>query len=69
MTKTRERILAAISTHWQENGYAPTTRELCNIVGIKSTATMHGHLRRLRNKGMITWEAGRVRTLRVVQDA
>lgn len=65
---TREQILYAITTYWAAYGYAPSVRDLCTVVSV-TPSTMHGHLRRLRDKGLIAWEAGRVRTLRRVQDA
>ena len=35
------------------NGYPPSVREICKAVSLKSTATVHGHLKRLEKKGLI----------------
>ena len=35
------------------NGYPPCVREICKAVSLKSTSTVHGHLKRLEKKGLI----------------
>ena len=35
------------------NGYPPSVREICKAVSLKSTSTVHGHLKRLEKKGLI----------------
>lgn len=59
----------AIKTFIQTYGYAPTYRELCKLTGIGSTCTIYAHLRRLRNTGLITFEEGKPRTIRIVMEA
>ena len=44
----REKILA--------NGYPPSVREIGEAVDLKSTATVHGYLSRLEQKGYIKKE-------------
>lgn len=36
-----------------EQGYAPSVREICQAVGLKSPSTVHLHLKRLQEKGLI----------------
>ena len=36
-----------------KNGYAPTVREICQALDLKSTSTVHGYLARLEKKGLI----------------
>lgn len=47
-------ILDIIKTFINEKGYSPTIREICRIANIKSTASVHGHIKRLKDKGHIT---------------
>lgn len=47
----------------------PTVRELATTFHLASTSSMHRHLRRLRNEGRLEWDDGKLRTIRVVEDA
>jgi repressor LexA len=64
MVKTQERILIFIKAFSAENGYAPTIREICAAVGLSSTSTVHGHVERLVDKGLLTKETMLPRTAR-----
>ena len=45
----------AIEKYTQENdGVAPTVRELCHIVGVSSTSTMFSYLKELEERGVIS---------------
>ncbi|RGZ82752.1 LexA repressor, partial [Agathobacter rectalis] len=35
------------------NGYAPTIREICKMVGVASTSSVYAHLKILEEKGYI----------------
>lgn len=61
--KRRDRILAFIQTFTEEQGYAPTIREIADAVGLRSTSTVHGHIERLVQKGLLSKETMRPRTL------
>lgn len=54
MSKKQKEILEIIKTFIKENGYSPTIREICRIANIKSTASVHGHIKRLKDEGHIT---------------
>lgn len=49
----RRRILRAIADFNAANGYAPTIRELCDLLGVSSTSSMAYHLRLLAEKGYL----------------
>ena len=51
--KVREAILTAIITYIEEHGYPPTNREICDMVGLKSTSTVYSHLLKMKDLGMI----------------
>lgn len=63
LTERQQQILNAITSYINEKGYPPTVRELADMVGIKSSSTLHGHLQRLEKKGYITKEKGKPRTI------
>lgn len=46
-TEVRERIMTAIISYIKEHQYAPTVREIGDMVGLKSTSSVHAHLGRL----------------------
>ncbi len=58
-------ILAWLRLYTSEHGYAPSVREICAALGLRSTATVHYHLRNLADKGLITMEPGRKRAISV----
>lgn len=66
MVATDEQIVDSIAAFWNKNGYAPSIREVCDAVGMKSPGTMKYRLERLRGKGMVTYIDRSPRTLRVV---
>ena len=45
--ETQALILEYIRSQVMENGFPPSVREICDAVGLKSTSTVHGHLKRL----------------------
>ncbi len=52
-TDMTERIYEYLQTVIPEQGYAPSVREICQAVGLKSPSTVHFHLKRLQEKGLI----------------
>lgn len=61
--------LQAIESHWREHMRAPTLRELGARLGPSKNA-VHEVIRRLRGKGLVTWDRGetkRSRTLRTTR--
>lgn len=48
-----DRIYAYLQKVIPEQGYAPSVREICEAVGLKSPSTVHFHLKRLQERGLI----------------
>ncbi len=48
-----------------ENGFAPSVRDIGASLGIKSTSSVHLYLHNLESKGFIEQDAGKRRTLRI----
>ncbi len=65
--KIREAILNSIIQYITEHGYPPTVREIGQLVGLKSTSSVHGHLQQMLEQGMIETDAefGSNRAIRV----
>ena len=47
-------------------GYSPTIREICSGLALKSPATVHDHLKRLVNAGVISMNPNKSRTIELL---
>ena len=65
--KREKAILKYIEKGVKENGYPPSVREIGKAVGLSSSATVHGYLAKLEQKGYIKKEAQKGRTLRLLK--
>jgi len=54
LTKRDKEILKAIDSYVNANGISPTIRNICDLVGLRSSSTVHGYLNRLEIEGFIT---------------
>ena len=52
-TQMTERIYEYLQEVIPAQGYAPSVREICDAVGLKSPSTVHFHLKRLQERGLI----------------
>jgi repressor LexA len=60
-----DRILEYVNQFVQENGYAPSVREIGAAVGLRSTASVSYHIQALQDKGLLLspGEKGRKRSI------
>src|SRR5271154_6657969 len=66
---TRQRdVLRLIVELTEENGYPPTLAELAKALGLKNRMTVHQHVVALKKKGLVQWEPGLNRSLRVLEN-
>ena len=49
-----------------QKGYPPTVREICKAVGLKSTSSVHWHLKQLEKEGLIKRDPTKPRALEIV---
>ena len=61
-----ERILEYVNQFVQENGYAPSVREIGAAVGLRSTASVSYHIQALQEKGMLITPDGKGRKRSIV---
>lgn len=69
LSPQRQAILQAIDDFHHVNGYAPSVREVMHITGYASTDPVHRHLTILRKHGLVDWQDGRNRTLKVLKES
>lgn len=65
MKATDEAIAAYIARYRLERGYSPSIRDVARRFGYKSPASVLHRLRRMRDKGLVDFEDGVQRTLRL----
>jgi len=68
MKSTQAKILNYIKNEIRLKGYPPTVREICEVLGIASSSTVHGHLTRLEKKGVIRRDAAKPRAIEVIDN-
>lgn len=69
LQEPREEIYRYITEYTKNHAYPPSVREICEAVGLTSTATVHTHLKKLEQQGRITRDPTRQRSIRVTESA
>ena len=67
LNKREKAILRFIEKQIKLKGYPPSVREIGKAVDLKSTATVHGYLNQLEEKGYIKKEQQKGRTLKLLK--
>lgn len=65
LTQLEKSIYKYIQESIECDGFAPSVRDICAAVGIKSTSTAHAYLNRLEQKGYLTKRQGKSRALKL----
>ena len=65
LSQKEKAVYEYITECLDKNGYAPSVRDICAAVGIKSTSSVHEYLRRLESKGVIKKTSGKSRALSI----
>ncbi|ALP90434.1 MULTISPECIES: transcriptional repressor LexA [Clostridium] len=60
-------IYEFLKNYTENKGYPPSVREICEAVSLKSTSTVHGHLKRLEKKGLIRRDPSKPRALEIAE--
>ena len=69
LNKREKDIIKFIEKQVDAKGYPPSVREIGKAVGLNSTATVHGYLAKLVEKGYIKKEDQKGRTLKLLKGA
>ena len=64
LTKSQQKIYDFLKDRTQY-GIPPSVREICAATGLKSTSTVHAHLKALENLGYISRDAGLNRAIHI----
>lgn len=68
LTRCENKVFTIIKEYIEQNGYSPSVRDIVEIYGVSSPATIHFFLRNLKNLGYINYIDGKSRTIRVQYD-
>ena len=69
LTQKQEEIYNVIKDSILNKGYPPSVREIGELVGLKSTSSVHAHLNSLEKKGYIRKDPTKPRTIEITDDS
>lgn len=68
ISKKQLEILEYIKTEILRVGYPPAVREICEVVNLKSTSSVHSHLETLEKNGYIRRDPTKPRAIEIIDD-
>ena len=68
LTYAQEELLNWIKSYVKEFQHSPSIRQMMVAMNLKSPAPIQSRLKHLQDKGFITWQEGRARTIKLVED-
>ncbi|SHI71262.1 repressor LexA [Clostridium amylolyticum] len=63
----QKEVYEFLKQYTESKGYPPSVREICEAVELRSTSTVHGHLKRLEKKGLIKRDPTKPRALEIAE--
>ncbi|MFC0187190.1 hypothetical protein ACFFJY_02775 [Fictibacillus aquaticus] len=66
LTKNQLKIIAAISSYMEQHPHPPTVKVITEITGLPCEKSVQKYLDRLKANGVVTWERGRLSTLKII---
>ena len=68
LTNAQNELYAWIRNYLNEFQHSPSIRQMMQAMGLKSPAPIQSRLKHLQEKGYISWQEGRARTLQIVEE-
>lgn len=65
LSDKQQNVLNYLKSSIDDKGYAPSVRDICKDVGIKSTSTVHAYLKKLTQLGLIEMDTTISRSIRL----
>ena len=66
LTDAQNELYTWIKNYMKDFQHSPSIRQMMNAMGLKSPAPIQSRLKHLQEKGYISWQEGRARTLQLV---
>ena len=66
LTEAQYELLTWLKNYINDFQHSPSIRQMMNGMGLKSPAPIQSRLKHLQDKGYISWQEGKARTMRIV---
>ncbi len=67
LTQAQNELYEWIKSYMQDNKHSPSIRQMMQAMGLKSPAPIQSRLKHLQEKGYISWQEGKARTMQIVE--
>ena len=67
LTQAQNELFEWIKSYMQDNRHSPSIRQMMQAMGLKSPAPIQSRLKHLQEKGYISWQEGKARTMQIVE--
>ena len=68
LTEAQNELYEWIKNYMKNFKHSPTIRQMMDAMGLKSPAPIQSRLKHLQEKGYISWQEGKARTLQIVDE-
>ena len=68
LTDAQNELYAWIKNYMRDFQHSPSIRQMMQAMGLKSPAPIQSRLKHLQEKGYISWQEGKARTMQIVDD-
>ncbi len=68
LTEAQKELYFWIKKYLEDFKHSPSIRQMMNAMKLKSPAPIQSRLKHLQDKGFISWQEGKARTLQVIED-
>ena len=68
LTQAQNELYEWIKKYMKDFQHSPSIRQMMQAMGLKSPAPIQSRLRHLQEKGFISWQEGKARTLQIIED-
>ena len=68
LTDAQNELFGWIKSYMKDFHHSPSIRQMMEAMGLKSPAPIQSRLKHLQEKGYITWQEGKARTLQIVDE-
>ena len=68
LTQAQNELYSWIKDYMKEFQHSPSIRQMMHAMGLKSPAPIQSRLKHLQEKGYISWQEGKARTMQIVDE-
>ena len=68
LTEAQNELYSWIKNYMKDFKHSPSIRQMMEAMGLKSPAPIQSRLKHLQDKGYISWQEGKARTLQIVDE-